>query len=166
MKPIPRLKRGPKILRQWLNDLRAAVNAQRILRAEGYEVHEHINGSQLVFDPVAADTPPNGTTPYILGSTNYGSDPAGPGGTAGPWGGSGDIQSGDGSSDYADTWHRDRKPLTPGDVQTDSVEMALWRYYDIDIFTRQIFYRTAIFDSRGLLSISAEINGPIVANPP
>lgn len=53
MKPLAPLKRGPKILRAWLNAMRDAVIGNRILRAEGYEVHEHPGGTQLILDVAA-----------------------------------------------------------------------------------------------------------------
>lgn len=64
---------------------------------------------------------------YVLGSTNYGSSTSGPGGITGPWGGSGDAQSGAADSPYTDTWDADRAPLNTSNEQTYGVKLGLWR---------------------------------------
>lgn len=136
----------------------------------------------------AAVSSPSGTGehPYVLGSTNYGSSTDGPSGADGPWGGSGDLSGiGDGSTPYTDTWHRDRLPLTPADVQTDCVDIpdgprlyalspaeGLWVFHATEgsgdhgyFATRyQSFRRTRRYDRHGLLSITAESYGEIVTD--
>lgn len=90
---------------------------------------------------------------YVLGSTNYGSSTAGPGGVTGPWGGSADAQSGPDTSPYTDTWDADRAPLNTSDEQTYGVKLGLFRVSSTGSPTPyiQIFVREPELDSAGAI---------------
>ena len=94
---------------------------------------------------------------YILGSTNYGSSTAGPGGVTGPWGGSADTQSGDPRNAYTDTWDADRAPRNTSNVDTNGVKLTLLRCSVTPGSTR-IFMRSPELDSAGrILRIPGEV---------
>ena len=93
---------------------------------------------------------------YILGSTNYGSSTAGPGGVTGPWGGSADTQSGAADSPYTDTWDADRAPLNTSNAQTYGVKLTLLRC--VTGSGTKIFIREPELDSAGrILRIPGEV---------
>ena len=94
---------------------------------------------------------------YILGSTNYGSSTAGPGGVTGPWGGSADTQSGDPRNAYTDTWDADRAPRNTSNVDTNGVKLTLLRSSPTGGSTR-IFMRSPEVDSAGrIVHIPGEV---------
>ena len=120
-----------------------------------------VGGRTILSAPEPSGAGPS-KTPYILGSTRHGSDPAGPGGTTGPWGGLIDAPDPDLSKPRTDTWHRERRPRMPDEKNTDSVVLDLSRTHVAadsasGSQTRRRFTRTALFDGRNtLVSISAE----------
>lgn len=84
---------------------------------------------------------------YILGSTNYGSSTAGPGGVSGPWGGSADAQSGSTDSPYNDTWDADRAPRNTSNADTNGVKLTLLRC--VTGSSTKFFIRSPEVDSAG-----------------
>ena len=93
---------------------------------------------------------------YILGSTNYGSSTAGPGGVTGPWGGSADTQSGDPNNAYSDTWDADRPPRNLSNAQTNGVKLTLLRC--VTGSSTKFFIREPELDSAGrILRIPGEV---------
>ena len=84
---------------------------------------------------------------YILGSTNYGSSTAGPGGVTGPWGGSADTQSGSSDSPYTDTWDADRAPRNTSNADTNGVKLTLLRC--VTGSSTKFFIRSPEVDSAG-----------------
>lgn len=65
MKPLAPVPKGYRKIIAWLGDLRDAVIANRILRAERYEVHEHPGGSQLLLDATAITAAAGVTAPFF-----------------------------------------------------------------------------------------------------
>jgi hypothetical protein len=86
---------------------------------------------------------------YVLGSTNYGSSTSGPGGITGPWGGSGDAQSGSANSPYTDTWDADRAPRNTSNADTYGVKLTLLRVATGS--STKIFIREPELDSSGMI---------------
>jgi len=84
---------------------------------------------------------------YILGSTNYGSSTAGPGGVSGPWGGSADTQSGDPNNAFSDTWDADRAPRNTSNANTNGVKLTLLRC--VTGSSTKFFIRSPEVDSAG-----------------
>jgi len=73
MRHLQPLKRGPKILREWLNRLRDYVIAQRIVRGIGYDVDERPGGSHLVLDLTALAAASSSRLPLQLIDASDGS---------------------------------------------------------------------------------------------
>jgi len=59
--PPPEIKRGPKILRAWLNQLRAFAVQTRPLESELCDLEEKLDGTQILPRPRATDTAPTFT---------------------------------------------------------------------------------------------------------
>lgn len=59
--PPPEIKRGPKILRKWLNQLRAFAIQTRPLESELCDLEEKQDGTQILPRPPKTDTGPTFT---------------------------------------------------------------------------------------------------------
>jgi hypothetical protein len=124
----------------------------------GYRLSRNPIGTTLA---IKLPTIPSGnySNPYVLGSLNHASSQTG---ISGIYGGSADIQTGNASGAYLDTWHRDFPPLDSGNNQTYGVKLDLIRPFINTVgtysFHKSLFTRNAIFDDLGdLVSISAEM---------
>lgn len=199
------VQRGEPIRAELWNALVDALGQAQIFPGKG--IRRRVFDGRTMLSAAGTSRTGNADTPYILGSTKYGSSMSGPHAHDDPpkWGGFDDVPTSqsdalfDLTTPRLDEWHRSRRPLAPGasassDQPTDSVILDLtrthlvpashsgfyWSDYDpvVDLsgydsgslvaydsgyvppwgsFTRYVFKRVALFDSRNLLvSISAE----------
>ena len=170
------VQRGEPIRAELWNALVDALGHAQIFPGKG--IRRRVFDGRTMLSAAGTPRTGNADTPYILGSTKYGSSMSGPHAHDDPpqWGGFDDVPTDrhdaffDLTTPRLDEWHRSRRPLPPGaysaseDQPTDSVILDLTRTHLVPTshsgyssFLRYAFKRTALFDSRNIIvSISTE----------
>jgi hypothetical protein len=169
------VQRGEPIRAELWNALVDALGHAQIFPGKG--IRRRVFDGRTILSADSVPRTGNANTPYILGSTKYGSSMSGPHAQDDPpkWGGFDDVPTSQSDAFFdlttprLDEWHRSRRPLAPGasassDQPTDSVILDLTRTHLVPAshsgyssFLRYAFKRVALFDSRNLLvAISAE----------
>jgi len=147
---LPTFRAGDSLANQLtetkLTQLVEYVRGNTPVAGVGVRVTRTTSGSLI--EAVKPRMPSGSFSPgYILGSTNYGSSTAGPGGITGPWGGSADTQSGDPNNAFSDTWDADRPPRNTSNANTNGVKLTLLRC--VTGSSTKFFIRSPEVDSAG-----------------
>ena len=132
------VQRGEPIRAELWNALVDALGQAQIFPGQGIRRRVFDGRTMLSADRIPRTG--NSATPYLLGSTKYGSSMSGPHAHDDPpkWGGFDDVPTSQSDAFFdlttprLDEWHRSRRPLAPGaaassDQLTDSVILDLTR---------------------------------------
>jgi hypothetical protein len=132
------VQRGEPIRAELWNALVDALGHAQIFPGKG--IRRRVFDGRTILSADRVPRTGNSDTPYILGSTKYGSSMSGPHAHDDPpkWGGFDDVPTSQNDAFFdlttprLDEWHRSRRPLAPGasassDQLTDSVILDLTR---------------------------------------